>query len=257
MKKKEKIYYYENFSQDFIESKNQNYKLKENYKWIHNNIFYRFFSVIIYNLAYIFGVFYCKFILHVKIRNKKLLRNYKKQGYFLYANHTQPIGDVFIPAIASKTKRIYVVVSPSNLGVAGIGQLLPMLGALPIPNSIKKMGKFYQAVITRIKQKKCVVFYPEAHVWPYYTKIRPFDKTAFKFPINCNVPSFCITTTYCKRKYRKKPKIIVYIDGPFETDENLNKNEREEQLCNKIQQCMNNRSKSSTYEYIKYKKGKK
>ena len=256
MKKEEKIYYYESYTDDFIESKNQNYKLNEDYKWIHKNIFYRCCSDLIYILAYVIGLFYCKFILHVKIKNRKVLKKYNKQGFFLFGNHTQPIGDVFIPATICKNKRIYVVVSQSNLGVTGIGPLLPMLGALPIPNSIKKMSKFYKAIETRIKQKKCVVIYPEAHVWPYLTQIRPFGTSAFKFPINSNVPSFCMTTTYYKRKFGKKPGIIVYVDGPFKPDEKLNKREKEEQLCNKILQCMKNRSKNSTYEYIKYKKGK-
>ena len=71
--------------------------------------------------------------------------------------------------------------------------------------------------------KKCVVIYPEAHVWKYYTKIRPYPSTSFKFPVHCNVPAFCMTTTYYKRKLGKKPGIVVYIDGPFMLDNNLTK----------------------------------
>lgn len=33
------IRYYNTYEDDFVESKNQNYKLKDNYKWIKNNIF--------------------------------------------------------------------------------------------------------------------------------------------------------------------------------------------------------------------------
>ena len=66
-----------------------------------------------------------------------------------------------------------------------------------------------------------------------------------------------MTTTYYKRKFGKKPGIIVYVDGPFNVDENLNKKEKQEKLFNQIYQCMENRSKNSTYEYVKYEKGKK
>jgi len=128
-----------------------------------------------------------------------------------------------------------------------------MLGALPIPNSIKNMKEFIQAIETRINQKKCVVIYPESHVWPYYTKIRPFNDGAFKFQVNQNVPAFCITTTYYKRKYGKKPGIKVFVDGPFMADETLNKKEQVEKLSREIHECMNRRSKKSNYEYIKYK----
>ena len=151
--KENKVYYYKSYEDDLIKSKNQDYKLKKNYKWIKNNIFYRLCSNILYCIAYIFGFFYCKFFLHVKIENREVLKKYKKQGYFLYGNHTQPIGDVFIPACVCKNKRIYTLVSQSNLGVAGIGLFLPMLGALPIPDSIKDTKKLINAIEKRIKQK--------------------------------------------------------------------------------------------------------
>ena len=129
-----------------------------------------------------------------------------------------------------------------------------MLGALPIPDSIKDMKKFIEGVETRINQKKCVVIYPESHVWPYYTKIRPFNDGAFKFQVNQNVPAFCITTTYYKRKFGKKPGIIVYVDGPFIVDEKLNKKQNIEKHSKEIHECMIKRSKESTYEYAEYKK---
>ena len=127
-----------------------------------------------------------------------------------------------------------------------------MLGAIPIPDSIKSMKDFIHAVETRINEKNCVVIYPESHVWPYYTKIRPFNNGSFKFQANQNVPAFCITTTYYKRKFGKKPGIKVFVDGPFILDEKLNKKENIEKLSIEIQECMTNRSKNSTYEYIKY-----
>lgn len=254
---KDKTYYYKTFEDDFVVSKNQNYKLSDNYKWIHNNIIYRICSNILYCIAYIFSIFYCKFFLHVKVKNGELLNKYKKQGYFIYGNHTQPIGDVFIPTQVCKTKRIYTIASPSNLGVAVIGPLLPMLGILPIPTSVSKMKELLEAVNQRIKEKHAVIIYPEAHLWPYYTKIRPFSSTAFKFPVDTNSPSFCMTTTYYKRKFGKKPGIMVYIDGPFVPDESLPKKERKEKLCQEIYECAVKRSKNSIYEYIKYKGEKK
>lgn len=250
----EKIYYYKTYNDDIVTNANQDYELPEDYAWINNNIFYKIQSKIVYFIAWIFGFFYCKFGLHVKLENRKILRKYKDTGYFVYANHTQILGDVFIPSQVCRTKRIYTVVSPSNLGLKVIGKILPQMGALPIPKSISKMKDFTNAVRHRISQKKCVIIYPEAHVWPYYTKIRPFADTSFKFPIECNVPAFCITTTYYKRKFFKKPGIKVYIDGPFYPNMELNKKERQEELKNAIYNCMNKRSENNNYEYIKYVK---
>ena len=254
--KENKIFYYKSFKDDFIINKNQEYKLPKDYKWIHNNFFYKMFSSILYKIFRFMGFIYCKLFLHVKIQNKEVLKKYKKQGYFIYGNHTQPIGDVFIPAITS-SKRIYTIASPSNLGVSVIGPLLPMIGILPIPDDLARTKDLYNAVKTRVKEKNAIIIYPEAHVWPYYTKIRPYRNTSFKFPVDTNSVSFCMTTTYYKRRNRKKPGIKVYIDGPFEIDNNLNKNENKEKLCNNIYECMQKRAKESSYEYIEYREENK
>ena len=249
-----KINYYESFEDDFVQSEDQNYKLPDDYRWIHSNIFYKICSSLIYEVAYFISLIYCRFFLHIRIKNRKILKKYKNQGYFIYGNHTQPIGDVFTPAHCCKGKRTYVIASSSNLKVKVIGGILPILGILPIPDSANKMKDFIKAVKKRVDGKNAVVIYPEAHVWPYYTKIREFGNTSFKFPVECNVPAFCMTTTYYKRKFSKKPGIKVYIDGPFFSNEQLNKKQRQEELKNKIYNCMLERSTNSNYEYVKYVK---
>lgn len=225
-KKMKQINYYKTYQDDFVESKDQDYKLPDNYKWVHSNPFYKMVAECFYRIAYGISFFYCKFFLHIKIKNKKVLKKYKNQGYFLYGNHTLPVGDVFTPAHVSG-KRIYTIASAANLKVKIIGNLLPMLGILPIPNSTRRMKEFFKAIKQRILEKKCVVIYPEAHVWPYYTKIRPFASTSFKFPVEMETASFCMTTTYQKKKWGKKPKITIYVDGPFIADANLSKKEKQ------------------------------
>ena len=97
-----KIYYYSSLDDDLVKSKNQDYKLKSNYKWIHNNLFYKIVSFFVYIFVILFSFIYCKLFLHIKIKNKKILK--KEKGYFLYCNHTQMLGDVFNPfLICSKS----------------------------------------------------------------------------------------------------------------------------------------------------------
>ena len=38
--KNRKIYYYKTYADDLVKSRKQDYKLKDGYKWIHNNTFY-------------------------------------------------------------------------------------------------------------------------------------------------------------------------------------------------------------------------
>ena len=53
-----KIYYYDDFDSDVVKSKNQEYVLKTNYKWINKNIFYVIWSYVIYWIRTKTGYFY-------------------------------------------------------------------------------------------------------------------------------------------------------------------------------------------------------
>lgn len=251
-----KVIYYTTYDEDVITNKSQNYKLKKDYKWLHKNRLYNFFSNILYTIARLFSYIYFKFIIQVKIENKEVLEKYRNQGYFIYGNHTQTIKDVFLPAYVNSKKRIYTIANPANLGIKIIGKILPILGAIPTPENINDTKNMVKTINTRIQDKHSIVIFPEAHVWPYYTKIRPFKLNAFSFPIYNNSPSFVITTTYYKRKFRKKPGIKIYVDGPFIPKNDIGKRERKEKLCQEIYQCMKERCKNSTYEYIEYKREK-
>lgn len=248
---RDKTIYYSNYSEDFIHSKNQDYKLPRGYVWIHNNIFYRIFSHIIFRLFGLIGRLYCYLFFRIQVINRELLDDVDG-GFFLYGNHTQPIVDVFSPSIAYRHRRFFTVVSASNLGIPILGRLLPIVGALPIPHLLHNFRGFLDAITTRITEGSCVVIYPEAHVWPYCTFIREFSETSFRYPVELRVPSYTMTTTYHKNRGRRRPRIIIYIDGPFYPDTSLPQHESRRQLRDKIYNTMNNRSKNNNCEYIHY-----
>lgn len=253
-KLKRKIQYYNTLSDDVIDNGNQEFEVPPDYRWIRTDLLHRINSALVYGLACMIGFIYCKLVLRISIKNRKVLRNHTSNGYFVYANHTQPFGDVVLPAFLCPWKRIYTIVSPANLAIPVIGKILPALGALPIPNSIKQMKQFLDAVKQRIQQGHCVVIYPEAHVWRYYTKIRPFPPTSFRFPVETNSPVFVMTTTYRKSGWLARPKTTVYLDGPFLPDKMLSKKEQQQQLHDAVFSAMENRCKVSDYKYIIYQK---
>ena len=247
------IKYYNSYDEDFVSSDKQDYKLKDNYKWIHKNIFYIVFSYIVYWVLYVIAFIYSKLILRVKVRNKKILKKYK--SYYIYGNHTQVIGDIFdIPSITFPW-RPYYICSTANLGIPILGKLLPLAGALPIPDSIDKMKEFREAIHIREK-KHPIIIYPEAHVWPYCTFIREFPNTSFHFPVEAKSVVFVATTIYKKSK-RKKPKIEIVLDGPFNIKENFSKKENIQYLRDIVYETMVKRSKESNYQYIEYIKKEK
>lgn len=48
------------------------------------------------------------------------------------------------------------------------------------PNAF--IREFNNAIEARLSKKHPIVICPEAHVWEYYTRIRPFADTSFRFP---------------------------------------------------------------------------
>lgn len=249
--------YYKDFTDDFIETKRQDHRIPADYKWIHDNVLYRLGANTLFFIAKIYADIYLSVYMGVKVCDSTSAATHEKKGCFLYGNHTLPQGDVFAPLKCKPHHRIYTVVDAANLGIPILGRLLPMLGAIPIPSSLHQMAKFKDAVIERVNEGWCVVIYPEAHVWPYYTGIRPFEHGAFLYPADMGAACFCSTVTYKKHQWRKKPAITIWVDGPFYPDMSLNKKKRQAKLGREIYECMCERSKESTYEYIRYEEMKK
>lgn len=247
--KKEKRYY-SSFSEDFEQAPNQDYSLPVDYAWVRNDFFSKLKSGFIYFLAIVFSLVYCPFVLHMRVKGRKNLRGLKGR-FFLYGNHTQPLGDVFIPAFSVLPRRIFTVVSTANFSIPVIGKILPFLGALPIVESVKSFKELSKAMKTRLNKNHPIVIYPEAHVWEYCTFIRPYPETSFKYPVKFDVPAISMTVTYKKSKIFKRPKMTVYLDGPF-YPKGKSAKEKVSNLHKEVYEAMCVRSKESDYSYIEY-----
>lgn len=250
------IYYCDELNDDFANTNIIQKPLGENFKYIHTNLIWKIASFFLYYIIAL-PIAYAtnKFFNHNKVVNKKLLKPYKKTGYFIYANHTQHINDAFCNPTIAFPKKNYVICSPDAFSIPGIKNVVQMLGAIPLPSSLHEYRDYLNWLDEVIKKNNVITIYPEAHIWPYYTKIRPFKSNSFKYPIKKSVPVFSITHCYQKRRFSSKPKIVSYIDGPFYPNSNLSLNEQSDELRNKVYNAMCERSQyHSTYEYIKYVK---
>lgn len=256
MKKQRIIYYEDELNDEFSETKIKPRIIDENYNYFHNKI-WNLFSIFFQNiLSMPIKILYSKIKFKIKYIGKEKLKKYKKEGYFIYANHTQIFADTFIPSIPVYPKRNFFIVNPENISIKPFGGLIQMLGAVPVPGDKEATKKFLKIIEKRVvTENSSITIYPEAHIWPYYTKIRPFKSVSFKYPVKLEKPAFCITNTY--KSYGKKNnkiKIISYIDGPFYANKELPIKERTQELRNKIYNCMTERSKNSDIEKIKYVK---
>lgn len=260
--KEKRVFYYTSEEDDPIQTKEQEkhekVSLPEGYEFIPRNPFVRFYSWLCFKSFWIFGQWYERGYWKMKIHGREKIKKVRNSGYVIYANHTNPFHDVFGPALVAN-KRIFTIISPVNLKLPGIGPILPMIGGIPLGTNDAEKKAMNEAVDRRLrKQKKCLVIYPEAHVWPYATTIRKFPAggKSFKYAVRNNLPVFAMTTTYHKRKNSGKelPRMDVYVDGPFYPDSKLNDEENQNMLAEKVYESMKKAAKKNTYEYFEYRK---
>jgi 1-acyl-sn-glycerol-3-phosphate acyltransferase len=230
--------------------------IDEKYKYEHGKI-WNVMSWVVQNILSMpikVGYAFLKF--RIRFVGKEKFKECKDSGYFVYANHTQVFADTFIPSLGVYPKRNFLIVNPENISVKPFGWLVEMLGAIPVPGNKTAMKSFLSIIEKRIDNNCSITIYPEAHIWPYYTKIRPFKSVSFKYPVQMNKPVFCVTNTYQKRgKKGNKVKIVSYVDGPFFVNRNLESvREQKDDLRNRVYECMVERSLNSNIDVIEYKR---
>ncbi|MBR2744008.1 MAG: 1-acyl-sn-glycerol-3-phosphate acyltransferase [Clostridia bacterium] len=255
---KQVIYYEDELNDEFSDAKIIPKKIDENYKYKRSTL-WNAISLVFQNvLSMPVKYFYAKCALRIKYVGKEKFKECKKTGYFIYGNHTQIFADTFIPSLANYPKRNFFIVNPENISMKGSGWLIKLLGAVPVPGNIKATQNFID-YIELLQNKKCsITIYPEAHIWPFYTKIRPFKSVSFKYPVKFNKPVYCFVNTYQSYgKNNDKFRIVTYIDGPFYPNQELPAKQAQEELRNKVYDTMCERSKNSNYEKIKYVKKEK
>lgn len=249
------FYYSDPLHDEFSGITKNTITVDKNFKYISKNPFWRLISFLIYRVILTPWVYlHCKRKFKYQIVNRQALKIHKHDGYFVYSNHTLMGGDAFFPSIVNAPRKPYIVVNADNVSTKGTKNFIMMLGAIPIPTKLNGMPKFINTVRTRWAHKHPIYIYPEAHLWPYYTGIRPFESTSFKYPAELDSPVYASTTTFQKPKRGRAPKVTIYIDGPFYPDPNLSVKENQQKLRDEVYKAMLERSKNSTYEVIKYER---
>lgn len=253
MQPQQTIYYHDELNEELSGITRPPKFIADDYRYIRKNPVWNLLAFIAYRIIMTPAAWlYCKLKLHLRIENREVLRPYRRKGYFLYGNHTQAPGDGYLPTLITFPKKSYEIANSDNVALPGLEQFMLMIGAMPIPSGLGGYKNFLGAIEKRIVSHHCVAIYPEAHIWPYYTEIRPFKSTSFRYPVKLRDPSFCFTTTYQERRPGRPPKATVYVDGPFFPNEQLSPKEQEKDLRNRIYDTMQQRSRLSTCRYIRY-----
>lgn len=252
MKQKRILYYTDPLNEDFGPKPRNLKVITGNYRYNRDNFWVRIFDFFTYRFILTpIAFIYTKLIAKIKLVNKKLLKDLRKEGVIVYANHTHAQADAFGPNIYFFPQKVSMITNSANVSLPILGNLTKAWGALPLPEDYTASKNFLKELALRLKRKGVVVIYPEAHLWPYYTKIRPFTYNNFAYSVKFNVKSYVLTTTY-QTKRNGKLKRVVYLDGPFSLSPLLTNKEAAVALRDEVFKVMNERSKLSTYEKYEY-----
>jgi 1-acyl-sn-glycerol-3-phosphate acyltransferase len=253
-----KTIYYDNLLEDeFSGTKIERKPLPENYKYYRKNPFYRAFAWFIYYLIAFPIIYLVVRFYGYRIKGAKKMRKLMHHPIFFYGNHTQIIDAVTAQVNVSRGKRTYIVCNQDTTSIKGIRWLVTMLGCLAAPENPEEHEKFVAAIRYRIKQKCAISIFPEAHIWPYSTHIRPFGDDAFYYPAELNTPCVAMVMTYRERRFFKnhRPLPVIHVSRPIYPDMNLSLPDRKKDLRNKIYEFMLDYSSSEeNIEWVSYQK---
>ncbi len=219
-KKKRKTIVYKNLLEDdFAGTAIKKEEVGADFPYIRDSLAWKICSWLLYYLVAIpivYGI--SKLYLGMRFENRKALRGLSSGGYFFYCNHTHLL-DVFIIPLAAFPKRVYTVAGADAVSIRGLKRLVMLLGCLPIPTKISALPGYRKVIRRRYEEGSCIAIFPEAHIWPYYTGIRPFGDTSFTYPARLDAPVVAATVTYRRRRglfrFCRKPGMTVHIGSPI------------------------------------------
>lgn len=255
MKRKTKVIYYsDELNEDFAGTNITQKVVDEKFKYIHKNPVWNMLANALYYIVAVPLVWiYMRIILRVKFVNKKAIKKIKRP-YFLYGNHTGFI-DAFIPNLISLPKRNRIIVSPDTVSIKGLKNITQMLGAIPTPSDMRGMRNFMNA-INFYHDKDNITIYPEAHIWPYFTKVRNFSDKSFAYPAKSDAPVVAFFTAYTKPKgflsFLRKANVMVFVSDPIYVEHSKTGKDAQKDLRDKVFSFMLEKSQFSDYEVIKY-----
>ena len=253
MDRRKIIYYSDELNDEFSTAVIRPRKIDESYDYGGRTFSWKIKRFFLWRIIAVPVAFaYLKIVFANKIVGREKVKPFKKSPIFFYGNHTNTFSDPLVPTFASWPHSTFVIVHPNNVSMPFWGKIMPYLGALPLPDNLKAGKNFMETIKLHMSENSSIMIYPEAHIWPFYTKIRPFPDSSFKYPVEYKTPVFCFTNVYTRQKFRKTPKMTTYIDGPFFADESLSPKERRKKLRDEVYSAMCERAKLSTYEAIKY-----
>lgn len=222
-----------------------NFEIKDNYKYIvDNKIFNGISDLIFLTITPILWILN-RTLFGFDVEGLNNLRKIDG-GKITISNHIHPM-DCTMNGLINFPERTYFPTLETNFKIPFIRHLIRILYAIPIPKKTAQKEKFFNQINKALLSGKTIHMYPEAALWPYYEKIRPFKKGAFRMAVDANCPIVPILYTFEEPQgifalYKKKKCIRAQILEPVYPDMNLERTKRIEDLEKKVIQKYNQKN---------------
>lgn len=209
------VYYHDPLHDDFAPTNGRIHpkQIGADFPYEHKGPLWNALAFVVYRMVMTpFLFLYCKLVFGLRIENRRALRALPG-GYFLYGNHTNTLADAFIPTLLAFPRRANIITSADTVSIPGVRNIVQMLGAIPLANTIDGTRQFLAAMHRRLERGQAVMIYPEAHIWP-------FPDTSFAYPVREQLPAVAAAVVYRQRKLLRAlpPRITVVVSDPFYPD---------------------------------------
>ena len=149
-----------------------NFEIKDDYKYIIDNRIFNAFSdllaIIATPILWIINIVLFGFDVQGVDNLRKV-----SGGKVTISNHIHPM-DCTMNGLINFPERTYFPTLATNFKIPFIRHLIRILYAIPIPKKVTQKEKFFEEIKKALLDGKTVHMYPEAALWPYYEKLRPF-----------------------------------------------------------------------------------
>ena len=257
MKRQNRVVYYRDpLRDDFADTHIQTEPIPPEYPFVRTSPLYRIAAFLLYYPVAIPLVWLItKVYLGLRIRGRRHLRGLRG-GVYLYGNHTQPL-DAFLGPLVAFPRRAYVICNPDAVSIPGLRTVVQMLGGIPIPETRAAMPGFLQALRRRVEQGAAVTIFPEAHIWPFCTGIRPFPDVSFRYPAEEGRPAVAMVATYRRRRglffWCRRPGMTLTVSEPFYPDPALPRREARQKLRDQVYAFMRRYADApDSVSYVRY-----
>ena len=148
------VYYHDPLHDDFAPTNGRIHpkQIGADFPYEHKGPLWNALAFVVYRMVMTpFLFLYCKLVFGLRIENRKALRALPG-GYFLYGNHTNTLADAFIPTLLSFPRRANIITSADTVSIPGVRNIVQMLGAIPLANTIEGTRQFLAAMHRRLER---------------------------------------------------------------------------------------------------------